>query len=260
MGSVPPRCNVLGVGVHAVNMHAAVETIAAALERGQKGYVCVSPVHPIVEAWRDETFRSILNQSLLTTPDGMPLVWAGRMQGFREMERVYGPDLMLAVCGLSVGKGWTHFLYGGADDGVLEALKTFLAGKFPGIRIVGTYRPPFRPLTEEEDKRLVSLVARLRPDFFWVGVGCPKQERFMAEYLPKLDTKIMLGVGAAFDIHTGRTKDAPAWIKKIGMQWFHRLCHEPGRLWTRYAYTVPAFLILITLQLLRLKRYGKEQQ
>jgi len=255
MDNLPPRCNVLGVGVHTLNMRTAVDVIAAALAKGDKGYVCVSPVHSIIEARRDDGFRNILNRSMLTTPDGMPLVWVGRAQGFKDMDRVYGPDLMLAVCRASVETGWTHFLYGGKDNGALEKLKANLETKFPGIRIVGAYCPPFRSLSQEEDRELVSKVADVRPDLFWVGVGCPKQEQFMAAHLSGLDTKVMLGVGAAFDIHAGLKREPPTWVKRIGMQWFHRFCQEPGRLWRRYLFTNSLFIVLILLQALGLKRF-----
>jgi N-acetylglucosaminyldiphosphoundecaprenol N-acetyl-beta-D-mannosaminyltransferase len=250
--SMPPlpnraRTNILGVGVSVLNMHTAVSAIDDALCAGQKGYVCVTGVHGIMEAQRDEHLRSILNSSLLTTPDGMPTVWVGKWQGFSTMARVYGPDLMSDLCELSVTKQYTHFLYGG-KPGVADCLKSSLEQRFPGIRIVGTYCPPFRPLDKAEEGHLIEVVGDAKPDFFWVGLSTPKQERFMAEFMPKLDAKVMLGVGAAFDIHAGLLKDSPAWIKTMGLQWLHRLYQEPKRLWERYLVNNPKFVLNICLQ------------
>jgi N-acetylglucosaminyldiphosphoundecaprenol N-acetyl-beta-D-mannosaminyltransferase len=248
------RANVLGVGIHAVDMRSAVEVLKSAVQDHRKGYVCVTGVHGIMEAQTNPFFRSILNHSLLTTPDGMPTVWVGRWQGHSQMRRVFGPDLMLEVCEMSVREGYTHFLYGGAD-GVVEQLSAALSGKFSGLRIVGTYSPPFRPLNQIEQEELGARVASVKPDFFWVGLSTPKQERFMAEYLPRLDTQVMVGVGAAFDIHTGRIQDAPRWVKQSGLQWLHRLGQEPRRLWKRYLYNNPRFVIKMMSQLLGLSKH-----
>jgi N-acetylglucosaminyldiphosphoundecaprenol N-acetyl-beta-D-mannosaminyltransferase len=244
-----PRLNVLGVGISPTNLAEAVAVIQSWIERCERHYVCVTPVHGVMECQADEDLRRIHNDSGLTVPDGMPLVWAGHLQGFSRMGRVFGPDMMLEVCRISVVEGYTHFLYGG-DVGVAEDLKRSLEERFPGINIVGTFTPPFRPLNPEEKRQLINKVARAKPDIFWVGLGCPKQERFMAAYLPKLETKVMLGVGAAFDIHTGRTKDAPIWIKQSGLQWLHRLSQEPRRLWKRYLINNPLFVFKLILQML----------
>jgi N-acetylglucosaminyldiphosphoundecaprenol N-acetyl-beta-D-mannosaminyltransferase len=248
------RANVLGVGVHAINLKMAVSVIDAAISECRKGYVCVTDVNGVMEAQRDGAFKEILNQSLLTTPDGMPNVWVGKLQGFRKMARVYGPDLMLEVCHLSLARGYSHFLYGGTE-GVAQELAEKLTRQFPGIKIVGTYTPPFRPLNASEEASLVEMVRRAKPDIFWVGISTPKQDRMMAAYLPKLETKVMLGVGAAFDIHTGRTKDAPNWMKQAGLQWLFRLAQEPRRLYKRYLLNNPQFIYKIALQLTGLKEY-----
>jgi len=249
-----PRCNVLGVGVSATNPAAAADFAVALARSGSKGYIGVTGVHGVMEAQRDEALRGILNRASLNVPDGMPTVWVGRSQGFGEMRRVYGPDLMTCLCERSVREGQTHFLYGG-QPGVAEQLKANLERRFPGIRVVGTFTPPFRPLTTEEHAELARRVSEAQPDFFWVGLSTPKQERFMAECLPRLDVKVMLGVGAAFDVWTGNIRDAPRWVKKAGLQWAHRLIQEPKRLWRRYAYIVPAFLVLILFQALGLRKY-----
>jgi N-acetylglucosaminyldiphosphoundecaprenol N-acetyl-beta-D-mannosaminyltransferase len=249
-----PRVNILGVGVNAIDMPQAVDLVTSAVSQSRKGYVCVTGVHGIMEAQKDPAFRSILNRSMLTTPDGMPTVWVGWMNGHSQMRRVYGPDFMLNVCSVSVQKGYTHFLYGGVD-GVADRLKSELTTKFPGLQIVGTYTPPFRPLNRVESADLQHRISKSRPDFFWVGLSTPKQERFMAEYLPKLDAKVMVGVGAAFDIHTGRAKDSPDWVKNAGLQWLHRLLQEPSRLWKRYLINNPVFMYKMTSQLLGLTKY-----
>lgn len=250
----PRRVNVLGVGITPLPMDETLQLMESVIAADNRGYICVAGVHGVMEAQTDTGLRSIINQSLLTTADGRPTVWVGWLQGFHRMTQITGPDLMLRVCAESVQKGYTHFFYGG-DAGVAEQLKANLERKFPGLRVVGTYTPPFRPLNAAEQKDLQELVTRLKPDMFWVGLSTPKQERFMAEYLPKLDTKLMIGVGAAFDIHTGRIKDSPDWLQALGLQWAHRLCQEPRRLWKRYLYNNPRFLVRITSQLLGLRKY-----
>ena len=249
------RVNVLGVGISVTNMEDSLTTIQEWIDQGESRYVCITGVHGVMECQKDEKLRKIHNNSGLTVPDGMPMVWAGLLKGFAHMNRVYGPDLMLAVCNLSQKRGYSHFLYGG-KEGVAGELKDYLSQWFPRINIVGTYTPPFRPLNDVEEARLIELVAQLRPDFFWVGLSTPKQERFMAMYLDKLETKVMFGVGAAFDIHTSRINDAPLWMKKSGLQWFHRLLQEPGRLWRRYLFNNSMFLYMITFQLLGLRKYS----
>jgi len=243
------RVNVLGVGINAINMSIALTQIEGWIEHGERHYVCITGVHGVMECQKDENLRRIHNASGLTVPDGMPLVWIGRLQGFTNMARVYGPDLMSEVCKMSAAKGYSHFLYGG-KAGVVETLRKNLEEKFPGICILGTYSPPFRPLSKLEEEKLREQIGCLKPDIFWVGLSTPKQERFMAEYIKKLDTKVMLGVGAAFNIHGGLIKDAPDFFKKIGMQWFYRLCQEPRRLWRRYLYNNPVFVYKYIRQVL----------
>jgi N-acetylglucosaminyldiphosphoundecaprenol N-acetyl-beta-D-mannosaminyltransferase len=251
------RVNVLGVGVDAIDMPTAVRRISAAAAAGRAGYVCVTGVHGVMEAQRDPALRQILNSSLVTTPDGMPMVWLGRASGFRKMTRVYGPDLMLEVCRESVKSGATHFLYGGTD-GVAEELADSLRQRFPGLQIVGTYTPPFRTLSESEERQLAERVEELHPDFMWIGLSTPKQERFMAKYAGRLAATVMLGVGAAFDMHSGRTKQAPRWMQRIGLEWLFRLLQEPRRLFKRYATNNPAFVVQVALQRLHLRQYTLE--
>jgi len=251
------RANVLGVGISAINLDLAVAAVAQALERKAKGYVCVTGVHGVSEAQQDPAFRAILNRSFLNTPDGMPTVWMGRWQGFREMRRVYGPDLMLRVCEFTQARGFSHFLYGGAP-GVAEALKGRLEERFPGLNIVGTYTPPFRSLTSGEEQALVRLVAGLKPDIFWVGLSTPKQEKFMAQYWQTLEATLFFGVGAAFDFHAGRMRQAPRWVQRSGLEWLFRLGCDPGRLWKRYLKNNPLFVLRALGQLTHVKRYRIE--
>ena len=251
------RANILGVGVSALNMERALKLCDEHLQGGGRGYVCVTGVHGIMEAQSDAGFRRIQNASLLTTPDGMPTVWLGHLQGHRDMDRVYGPDFMLEFCRLSVERGYRHYLYGG-QPGVAERLKESLERRFPGITIAGVYAPPFRPLRPEEEDALRRDLERSKSDILWCGLSTPKQERFMAQYVDRLPVKLMVGVGAAFDINSGRTADAPQWVKRMGMQWLHRLLHEPRRLWRRYLYNNPRFVWLALLQMTGLRRYEFE--
>jgi N-acetylglucosaminyldiphosphoundecaprenol N-acetyl-beta-D-mannosaminyltransferase len=249
-----PKANILGVGFSAFDLDTAVQVILRALERQTKGYVCVSGVHGVSEAQKDPAFRQILNQALLNTPDGVPTVWLGRRQGFHNMGRVYGPDLMLRICEASSKQGFTHFLYGGAP-GVAQDLRRNLEQRFPGLKIVGTFTPPFRPLNPDEQAELIRTVGNLRPDAVWVGLSTPKQEKFMAEIWQKLDTTLLFGVGAAFDFHAGRVRQAPRWMQRNGLEWFFRLCSEPRRLWRRYLKNNPLFIWRAFLQLTGLRTY-----
>jgi len=250
-----PRANVLGVGVHAIDMQQAVGEIEGAIAERRRGYVCVTGVHGVMEAQRDRSLIPVFADALLVVPDGMPTVWMGRFQGLRKMERVFGPDLMIEVAWRSQAKRYSHFFYGGAP-GVAEQLRAVLQRRCPSMRIVGTYTPPFRKLTDAEELDLLRAVDRAKPDIVWVGLSTPKQERFMAEYLPRLNTTLMIGVGAAFDFHTGRIKDSPQWLKRAGLQWLHRLIQEPPRLWKRYLVNNPQFIFQAGLQLAGLRRYS----
>ncbi|MGB7555518.1 MAG: WecB/TagA/CpsF family glycosyltransferase [Candidatus Korobacteraceae bacterium] len=250
----PPRANVLGVGVSAINMPEALRLSERLLRDHGKGYVCLTGVHGIMEAQRDDALRGILNHSFLCAPDGMPTVWVGRLQGHQNMRRVYGPDYMLEMCTMSARAGFRHFLCGG-KAGVAERLKQQLELVVSGIDITGTYTPPFRPLTVSEEDQMLATINRSHPDIVWVGLSTPKQERFMARYRNRLEAPLLVGVGAAFDIHAGLLADAPAWVKNCGLQWLDRLIKEPNRLWRRYLTNNPRFLWDITLQLSGLRRF-----
>jgi N-acetylglucosaminyldiphosphoundecaprenol N-acetyl-beta-D-mannosaminyltransferase len=251
------RVNVLGVGISVLNLRTALAAVAEAVRTRRKGYICVTGVHGVMEAQEDAEFKRILNGAFLCTPDGMPMVWAGKLNGHRDMSRVYGPDLMLEVCAWSETSGCKHFFYGGAE-GVAELLAQKLKGNFPELRVVGTFTPPFRKLNAEEESALQAQLRAVQPDILWVGLSTPKQEKFMAEYLPKLDVTLMVGVGAAFDFHSGRVRQAPRWMQRSGLEWFHRLCSEPRRLGRRYLRNNPLFVLKFLGQLTGLKRQPLE--
>jgi len=249
-----PRFNVLGVGVNALTLRGATEAILSAVRVGRKGYVCVSDVNVISHAQQDPSFKQLLNESFLTTSDGMPLVWLGRRAFGPWVERVYGPDLLLSLFEATSDGSVSHFFYGGAP-GVPELLRDKLKTRFPGARVVGTISPPYSKLSDDELQALAREVAAVRPDIFWVGLGAPKQERFMAEFTSKLETTVMIGVGAAFDFHSGKVKQAPLWMQRNGLEWLYRLYSQPRRLARRYFVNVPLFLVRIALQLSGLRKY-----
>lgn len=252
-----PRANILGVGVSAINMVMALHVLEGWIARREPHYICVTGVHGIMESQRDEGLRCIHNDAGLVTPDGMPLVWLSRLMGFQDVERVYGPDLMLAVCERSPELGYRHFFYGGAP-GVAEKLGIRLQSRFPSLQVAGTYSPPFRPLTPEEDRGVVALINAVQPDIVWVGVSTPKQERWMAEHVGRLTTPVLVGVGAAFDVHAGLKRQAPRWVQRSGLEWCFRLLTEPRRLWYRYLINNPWFLWRILLQALRKEPHALE--
>ncbi len=251
----PARVDVLGVRVSAIDMPAALATLGRWVARGERHYVCVTGVHGVMESLRDPALRGIHNAAGLVTPDGMPLVWLGRAAGMEHMRRVYGPDLLAAVCGRSVAAGWRHYLYGGAD-GVPELLAERLRARYPGLEVVGTYSPPFRPLTPEEDEAVVDRINAADPHFVWVGLSTPKQERWMAAHRAALRAPALLGVGAAFDFAAGLKRQAPRWMQRSGLEWAFRLATEPGRLGRRYLVNNPLFIWHVARQLIGGVRYG----
>jgi N-acetylglucosaminyldiphosphoundecaprenol N-acetyl-beta-D-mannosaminyltransferase len=211
-----------------------------------------------MEAQRDPKLAQIYARSSLVVPDGMPTVWLGRWQGFRAMQRVTGPDLMLEIFRRPEFAHCTHFLYGG-KEGIADELRQSLSERFPWARIVGTYTPPFRDLTPEEESSVAAQIEALKPDILWVGISTPKQERFMMRLLPLVQSTLMFGVGAAFDFHTGRIKDAPNWVKRAGLQWLHRLLQDPRRLFWRYLRNNSAFCWHIAMQLTGIRQYPRAE-
>lgn len=253
-----PRTNILGVGVSAVNMNTAVAAIEGWIERRETHYVCVANVHTITECQTSPDFRRLHNQASMVTPDGMPLVWISRLKGARQVQRVYGPDLLLAVCEVSSRKGYRQYFYGGAE-GVPERLAAALADRCPGLQVAGVESPPFRSLTDEEDRAAVERINAAKPDIVWVGLGAPKQERWMAAHYGRLKAPVIVSVGAAFDFHAGVKKQAPRWMQRSGLEWLHRLASEPRRLWKRYLINNPWFLWLVFLQLSGIKNYSLDE-
>lgn len=245
----PPRVDVLGVGISAVDIPSAVDRLDRWVAEEADRYVCVTGVHGVMESQDDGELKTIHNRAGMVTPDGMPLVWLGRIGGQRQMDRVYGPDLMLEVCRQSPSRGWRHYFYGGAE-GVPETLAERLTARFPGLEVVGTYSPPFRPLTPEEDEEIVARINASRPHMTWIGLSTPKQERFMAAHVGRV-RGIMLGVGAAFDFHAGLKRQAPAWMQRSALEWLFRMVTEPKRLGPRYLRNNPRFLMRIAGQLVR---------
>lgn len=251
---IEDRVNILGVGVSALDLSDAVTFVNSFLKTANKGYICVTGMHGIMEAQADPEFREIQNNSFLTTPDGIPTVWAGRIDGYSNMKQVRGADFMLQVCESAARTGTRHFLYGG-KPGVAQLLAAILTIRFPGLQIVGTYTPPFRPLNAQEEVELHQQLLEAKADVLWCGISTPKQERFMAKYIERLPVRLMVGVGAAFDLNAGLLKDSPQWVQKCGLQWAHRLCQEPRRLWRRYLLNIPRFIWLYALQRMGMRSF-----
>jgi len=244
------RGDVLGVGVSAIVMDDAVATIERWIEEGRREYVCVTGVHGVMECRRDPSLLRIHNEAGMVTPDGVPLVYFLRLTGSKRTQRVYGPDLMREMSAVSARRGYRQFYFGG-DVGVAEKLKAALTGSNPELQVVGTYSPPFRPMTPDEDGAVVDMINAARPHIVWVGLSTPKQERWMAAHLGRIEAPVMIGVGAAFDFLSGTKRQAPRWMQRHALEWLFRVCSEPQRLWRRYAYIVPAFTCLAVVELLR---------
>ena len=243
------RTNILGIGISAINMDDAIATIDGWIEQREPNYVCITGAHGVVESRKDARLRDIYERAGLVTPDGIPLVWMSRWLGARRVERVYGPDLMREISARSPARGYRHFYYGGTP-GVADQLAAALTTSNPGLNVVGTLCPPFRALTPEEDAQMVEQINSTAPDIVWVGLGAPKQEYWMASHIGRINAPVIIGVGAAFDFLAGTKKQAPVWMQRHGLEWLFRLCAEPRRLWRRYAYIVPAFLVLGASQLI----------
>ncbi len=249
----PHRINILGVGVSAINMNRALETITDCIEQHRRCYIVVCPVYTVMLCQSRPDLRGVVNRAALVTPDGMPLVFISRWMGYKQVERVYGPDLMLAFSQIAAVRGYSSFYYGGAE-GVAARLGDELARRFPGLRVAGAYSPPVRKEGEPEDPAIIQMINAAGPDVIWVGLGSPKQEYWMAHHRDHLSAPVLIGVGAAFDIHTGRVAQAPRWMQRSALEWLFRLLQEPRRLWRRYLLYNPLFVILVLLQLVGLRR------
>jgi N-acetylglucosaminyldiphosphoundecaprenol N-acetyl-beta-D-mannosaminyltransferase len=250
----PPKHALLGVGLTPISRRDVLASCQYWVQdrrsnpSGLSRYIVLLTVHSVMTAFFDAAYRAVLNASSIGATDGMPLAWALRAAGYGKQPRVYGPDLMLDLCEQAATLGYRIYLYGGRE-GVLDVLQQRLAGRFPGLSIVGAYAPPFRPLTAEEDRRCVDCIVASGADIVFVGIGVPKQEKWMFGHAARLPGVIMLGVGAAFDFHAGRIRQAPAWMQRSSLEWLFRLLMEPRRLWKRYLLN-PLFLLCWGLEAL----------
>ena len=246
--------NILNMHVDVTSYPDATHKVVNWANEGVSRYVCAANVHMVMESHDDPTFNNVVNGADLVTPDGVPLVWALKLLGVNNASRVYGPDLTLHVCKMAAERSIPIGLYGGTPSS-LEDFDRFLSQNYSGIQIACKIAPPFRPLTPEEDEHYVKEINLSGARILFVGIGCPKQEKWMAEHKDKLSA-VMLGVGAAFDFHTGRVKQAPSWMQQNGLEWLFRLLMEPKRLWKRYAKHNPRFVALFLKQLLLSKSNG----
>jgi len=242
---------ILGLPIAMTDYAEAMDVMDGMLARRERGYVCATAVHAVMVGQDDPEMRSALQGSTLTVPDGMPLVWAANLLGDDLRDRVYGPELMLRYCERSAEKGHRVFLYGGRDQGSLAQLTLNLRLRFPGIKIVGGYSPPFRALTDDEDNAIADQINAAQPDIVWVGIGVPKQEKWMARMRDRIDAPVLAAVGAAFDFHAGRVSMAPEWMQNRGLEWTYRIAQEPRRLLPRYLIHNPRFVAKIAAQLVR---------
>lgn len=258
--ALPPKQSILGVGISATCYEQVTDICEAWVEERRLGaggpahFVTLTDGNGIVTGFFEKRFRDTVNSSDISTPDGMPVVWAMRSFGVAGQTRVYGPDLMLCLCERAAEAGHRIFLYGARPD-TLEALSRNLRGKFPGLRVCGMISPPFRPVTPEEDAEHVRQILDSAADIVFVGLGTPKQEAWMLAHRDKLPGLVLLSVGAAFDFHAGRIEQAPVWMRRSGLEWFFRLTREPRRLWKRYLVVVTMLPPLWALQKLRILRF-----
>jgi N-acetylglucosaminyldiphosphoundecaprenol N-acetyl-beta-D-mannosaminyltransferase len=245
----PSTVDVVGVPLALVDYEQTLGWIDAMVAGRQRGYVCVCNVHTVMASGEDRQLRSALDSSSLNVPDGQPLVWAINALGYSLRTRVYGPELMSQACAQAAVTGQRFYLYGGRNQGALVQLALNLRRRYPGLKIVGGYSPSHRPLTTEERDAVADEINHSRADIVWVGIGVPKQEKWMAQMRPLLECPVLVGVGAAFDFHAGLVPQAPAWMQASGLEWAYRLAHEPRRLWRRYLRYNPRFVGAFAIQL-----------
>ena len=239
----PDEVSVLGVPVAVTDYEHTMDWIDAMVARRERGYICAASVYPLMVCQDDPELRDAVLGSSLTVPDGQPLVWAMNALGEASPSRVYGPDLMARYCERSAATGTRMFLYGGRNQGALVQLTLNLRRLYPGLRIVGGYAPPYRELTEDERQRVIDEIGGSGADVVWVGIGVPKQEKWMACMRKELEAPVLIGVGAAFDFHAGITPQAPERVQILGLEWLFRLIQEPRRLWRRYLRYNPRFVL-----------------
>jgi N-acetylglucosaminyldiphosphoundecaprenol N-acetyl-beta-D-mannosaminyltransferase len=247
--AAPDSVKVIGIPLALTDYEGTLDWIDATVADRQRGYVCVSNVHAVMASAEDEELRAALLGSSINVPDGQPLVWALGALGHPLDGRVYGPELMARACARGAESGQRLYLYGGRNQGALVQLALNLRHRYPGVKIVGGYSPPHRPLTRQERQAVVKEINGSRADVVWVGIGVPKQEKWMADLRGELDAPVLVGVGAAFDFHAGLVPQAPTWIQKSGLEWAFRLAHEPRRLWRRYMRYNPRFVLAFARQL-----------
>lgn len=243
---------ILGLPVSAINMQDVLDVIHGWIQREESHYICCVPAHAVMDNYDHPELHKVYTESGLNTPDGMAIVWLLRRAGFKQVERVYGPDLMVEACAYGLDHGWRHYFYGGTPETV-KRLADVLQERFPGLQITGIESPPFRALTPEEDEQAAIRINAARPDIVWVGLGSPKQEQWMHEHIKQLEVSVLAGVGAAFDFLSGTKPQAPRWVQRLGLEWFYRLVSEPRRLWKRYILGYPRFIWLIIKKMAGLK-------
>jgi len=232
---------ILEMNSDVTNLQCASSTIIRMSQKKKGAYVCISNVHMCMEVYDSPGFKSVVNSADLVVPDGRPIYWAQKLLGHSEAQQVRGQDIMNSICAQSGGMNLNIGFYGGSSKAILDLVKSILITQYPDIKISYAFSPPFRALSELEDADVVEQINKAKVDVLFVGIGCPKQEIWMADHKNKLSC-VMLGVGAAFDFVAGNKKHAPRWVQSIGMEWFFRLCSEPGRLWKRYLSTNPRFV------------------
>ena len=254
----PPTVEVVGVPLAVIDYDRTLEWIEGMVAGRRRGYVCACNTHTVTASHEDPELRAaLLSSYALNVPDGMPLVWALNALGNSLRDRVYGPELMARAFARACSNGQRIYLYGGRDHDALVQLGMSLRGRFPGVNIVGGYAPPFRPLTTEERYAIIDEINESEADVVWVGIGVPKQEKWMAAMRPHLEAPVLVGVGAAFDFHAGLVPQAPPLLQGAGLEWAYRLAHEPRRLWRRYLRYNPRFVGAFVRQLLARRRAGE---
>ena len=265
-GSIQPRLEtvatpatiaVLGVELALTDYEQTLDWIDAMVASRGRGFLCACNVHTVMASREDPELRTALAAASINVPDGQPLVWAMNALGYALPGRVYGPELMQRACARAVDSGHRFYLYGGRNQGALVQLALNLRRRHPGVKIVGGYSPPHRPLTGDEQAAIVEEINHSRADVVWAGIGVPKQEKWMAQVRPQLDAPVLVGVGAAFDFHAGLVPQAPSWIQESGLEWAYRLAHEPRRLWRRYLRYNPMFVGAFARQLSAQRRNGQ---
>ena len=255
MPALSDRVNILGVGATPQDLNGAVTTLDRWRAERRQEYVCVVSVHGLVVAQRDPMIRHALNHCGMATEDGMPLVWWSRLAGFSRARRVCGSDLLDEVCAFGLPHKFRHYFYG-ASPKVVEQLIDRLQKRHPGLCVAGYRSPPFRPLTAAEDAGDIAAINEAEPDFVWVGLGMPKQEKWMVEHLGKVNATALIGVGAAFDFHAGTKPRAPVWMQHAGLEWLFRLLTEPRRLAHRYLIDNSLFIGHTLQQVTGLRKYS----